>query len=233
MPVRTGLQGNAMSHTNDVVRPRLSPARTLAISIALVLHASAFALLVAPVCAPDLVTAPEPPKIEVVMHERVIPPPPPPIVPITPPRPTAVPVRRVAPPAAVIPNPEPAQTKDDVVPDLVPPADPSPFDASGVDSGPFVPTQIGALSYLDAPPPRYPARAIARHLEGDIVLRVTVGADGRPEAIEVQQSSGHDLLDRAAIEQVRKRWRFRPLIVDGLPSRAIGLVPIRFSLDRR
>ena len=66
-----------------------------------------------------------------------------------------------------------------------------------------------------------------------MLLRVTVGTNGRPETIELQQSSGHEVLDRAAIEQVRKRWRFRPLIVNGLPSRAIGLVPIHFSLDRR
>ncbi|HRG15818.1 MAG TPA: energy transducer TonB [Pseudomonadota bacterium] len=221
-----------MTSHADVVAPRISPTRTLAISIALVLHAGAFALLVAPVRAPDRDAEVMPPKIEVAMLERVIPPPPPPpVVPITPPRPTPVPVQRVAPPV-VLPNPEPAQTAADVVPEIVPPNDALPFDGAGADSGPFVPEQIGALSYLDAPPPRYPSRAITRHMEGDVLLRVTVGNDGRPEAIEVQQSSGHAVLDRAAVDQVRKRWRFRPLIVNGLPSRAIGLVPIRFSLDR-
>jgi protein TonB len=232
LPDPTGAQGNAMTSHADVVAPRISPTRTLAISSALVLHAGAFALLVAPVRAPDRDAEVMPPKIEVAMLERVIPaPPPPPVVPITPPRPTPVPVQRVAPPV-VLPNPEPAQTAADVVPEIVPPNDALPFDGAGADSGPFVPEQIGALSYLDAPPPRYPSRAITRHMEGDVLLRVTVGNDGRPEAIEVQQSSGHAVLDRAAVDQVRKRWRFRPLIVNGLPSRAIGLVPIRFSLDR-
>ncbi len=222
-----------MTSHADVVTARISPTRTLAISIALVLHAGAFALLIAPVRAPDREAEVLPPKIEVVMHERVIPPPPPPpVVPITPPRPTPTPVQRTSPPV-VIPNPEPAQTLADVVPEIVPPTETTPFDSAGTDSGPFVPAQIGALSYLDAPPPRYPSRATTQRLEGEVLLRVTVGEDGHPEAIEVQQSSGHEVLDRAAVDQVRKRWRFRPLIVDGLPSRAIGLVPIRFSLAQR
>ena len=220
-----------MSHAAAIDRPRIHPARTLAISVALVLHAGAFALLVAPVRPPDLMPPPALPQIEVVIRERVIPPPQPPVVPITPPRPTPVPVRRVPQPPAAIPNPEPAPTLAELVPDLVAPTETAPFDASVADSGPFLPSQIGALSYLDAPPPRYPARAIARRLQGEVLLRVTVGRDGRPEAVDLQQGSGHAVLDRAAVEQVRKRWRFRPLIVDGLPSRAVGLVPIRFSLE--
>ena len=220
-----------MTRYADAARQPLSPTRTLAISIALVLHAAAFALLMAPVRAPDLEADQEPPEIEVVMQERVIPPPPPPpVVPITPPRPAPALVQRTSPPV-VIPNPLPAQTQADVVPVIAPPDVDLPTERAGNDA--FVPSQIGALSYLDAPPPRYPSRAIARQLEGEVLLRVTVGADGRPEKVELQQTSGHTLLDHAAIEQVQKRWRFRPLIVDGLPSRAIGLVPIRFSLDRR
>jgi hypothetical protein len=66
-----------MTSHADVVAPRISPTRTLAISIALVLHAGAFALLVAPVRAPDRDAEVMPPKIEVAMLERVIPPPPP------------------------------------------------------------------------------------------------------------------------------------------------------------
>jgi protein TonB len=223
-----------MSHAAAVDTRRIHPARTLAISAALVLHAGAFALLVAPVRPPDLLPPPALPQIEVVIQERVIPPPPPPpVVPITPPRPTPVPVRRAPQPPATIPNPEPAATLDEVVPEIVAPTETTSFDAAIADSVPFVPAQIGVLSYLDAPPPRYPARAIAQRLQGEVLLRVTVGMDGRPEAVELQQGSGHAVLDRAAVDQVRKRWRFRPLIVDGLPSRAVGLVPIRFSLEQR
>ena len=94
----------------------------------------------------------------------------------------------------------------------------------------FTPAQIGSLSYLEAAAPRYPLAAIKRRLEGEVLLIVTVGPDGRPEAVDVQRSSGHAILDRAAIDQVQRRWRFRPLIVNGLPTRARGLVPIRFDL---
>ncbi len=47
LPDPTGAQGNAMTSHADVVTARISPTRTLAISIALVLHAGAFALLIA------------------------------------------------------------------------------------------------------------------------------------------------------------------------------------------
>lgn len=222
-----------MTRHAEIAAQHISPARTLAISIALVLHLGAFALLVAPVRAPNVEAHRVPTQIEALIQERLIPPPPlPPVVPITPPRPTPVSVQRTPAPV-VIPDPEPAQTRADVVPEIAPPEFDATTDDVGALSDSFVPGQIGALSYLDAPAPRYPSRAIARQLSGEVLLRVTVGADGRPEKVELQQSSGHALLDRAALEQVRKRWRFRPLIVAGLPSRAIGLVPIRFSLDLR
>lgn len=222
-----------MSRHAEIARPRISPARTLAIGIALVLHASAFALLLAPMRAPDRAADRLPPEVEWVMPERVIPPPPPPpVVPIVPPRAMPVPTQR-RPLPAVIPNPEPAQTQTDVVPDMAPPDTDSLIDPTGGDLASFVPSQIGALSYLDAPAPRYPPRALTRRIEGDVLLRVTVAENGRPERVELQRSSGHALLDRAAIEQVQKRWRFRPLLIDGRPSRAVGLVPIRFVLAGR
>lgn len=222
-----------MSRYADIASPRFSPARTLAISIALVLHASAFTLLLAPMRAPDRAADRLPPEVEWVMPERLIPPPPlPPVVPITPPRQLPIAPRRPLPPA-VIPNPEPAQALSDVVPDTAPPNTDFSIDPVGSDAESFVPGQIGALSYLDAPAPRYPQRALTRRIEGDVLLRVTVGDDGRPQRVELQRSSGHALLDRAAIEQVQKRWRFRPLIIDGRPSRAVGLVPIRFVLAGR
>lgn len=221
-----------MNQDADFAATRIHPARTLAISVALVLHAGAFAVLVAPVRPPDLAPTRALPQIEVVMQERRIPPPPaPPQVPIAAPRPTPAVARPAPQPPVAIPNPVPAESVADVVPDTLP-VDlmPSP-DTGDADRTPFLPAQIGALSYLDAPPPRYPTRAIAQRLRGEVLLRVTVGTDGRPETVELQQGSGHAVLDRAAIDQVRKRWRFRPLIVDGLPSRAVGLVPIRFSLE--
>lgn len=47
---------------------------------------------------------------------------------------------------------------------------------------------------------RYPAEARLNRAEGKVVLKAVIRNDGRIEGIEVFQSSGHESLDRAAIE---------------------------------
>lgn len=213
--------------------PNLSPTRIFAIAVALVLHIAALALLLAPVRRPDPAAFAPPPPIEVVMQERVIPPPPaPPMVPITPPRPVPVRDRRHSTQPVVTPHLEPAISLDDVVPPITPPDAVIDTGRPVVDDDAFRAEQIGNASYLEAPPPRYPPLAKKRDQEGDVFLLVTIGADGRPEAVALHASSGFALLDRAAIEQVQRRWRFRPLLVGGLPTRSRAIVPIRFSLVR-
>ncbi|MCA9773805.1 MAG: energy transducer TonB, partial [Myxococcales bacterium] len=46
---------------------------------------------------------------------------------------------------------------------------------------------------------------------------------------EIRKSSGHAILDEAAVESVR-RWRFRPGLRGGRPADAWVEVPVRFSL---
>ena len=53
-------------------------------------------------------------------------------------------------------------------------------------------------------------------LAGDQSLDVHVGADGRVTEVRLKQSSGSTLLDRTAIDTVKK-WRFKPATVDGRP----------------
>ena len=70
---------------------------------------------------------------------------------------------------------------------------------------------------LDNPPPPYPARAVARGIEGTVQLTLSISADGRVTGVELDVSSGSALLDRAALAAVR-RWRFRPGERDGVPQ---------------
>ena len=86
------------------------------------------------------------------------------------------------------------------------------------------------LEYANAPPPVYPRAALRDRLSGTVTLQVLVGADGRPLEASIAQSSGHRELDRAALDQVLKRWTFRPAMRDGQAVQAIGLVPIAFNL---
>jgi len=50
---------------------------------------------------------------------------------------------------------------------------------------------------------RYPSKAAADRLEGDVLLTAVVKADGAISEIRVMKSSGYPLLDQAAIEVVR------------------------------
>lgn len=79
------------------------------------------------------------------------------------------------------------------------------------------------------PLPRYPTAARRRGLEGRVVLRVFVGADGRARSVDVRSASPHPILDEAAVETLR-RWRFEPARQAGMPVAAWVDVPITFRL---
>jgi protein TonB len=79
-------------------------------------------------------------------------------------------------------------------------------------------------------PPAYPRQAIARGIEGTVMLRVLIGPDGETIEIRIHRSSGAVLLDQAAVEAVR-RWAFRPAVVGGRAVPAWVEVPVRFRLD--
>jgi protein TonB len=78
------------------------------------------------------------------------------------------------------------------------------------------------------PEPPYPIAARRMGLQGTVVLRVVVGADGRPLDVSIVQSSGHAILDTSAADTVRSRWRFVPARRDGIPIEDTVQVPIRF-----
>jgi protein TonB len=86
------------------------------------------------------------------------------------------------------------------------------------------------ISYRKLRPPKYPAQAARQHQEGKVLLKVLVGADGTPQEVTVQKSSGSRLLDQAAIEAV-KNWKFNPGSKGGRPAPGYALVPIDFHLS--
>ncbi|MGQ9508134.1 MAG: energy transducer TonB [Thermodesulfobacteriota bacterium] len=61
--------------------------------------------------------------------------------------------------------------------------------------------------YAVNPKPLYPREARKRGYEGEVLLKVEVLSNGRVGKIEVKSSSGYEILDRSAIETV-KRWKF-------------------------
>jgi protein TonB len=81
---------------------------------------------------------------------------------------------------------------------------------------------------ISSPPPVYPRAALRRGESGEALLRVHVGPDGVPYAVDLIRGSGSRLLDRAATDAVRK-WRFRPALRNGQPVDGSVQVPISFS----
>lgn len=84
-------------------------------------------------------------------------------------------------------------------------------------------------SYLDNPRPAYPMAARRMGWEGKVVLNVEVLAEGSCGNLSVFQSSGHDVLDNAALRTV-KGWRFVPASRMGRPITQWFKVPVQFSL---
>lgn len=78
--------------------------------------------------------------------------------------------------------------------------------------------------------PRYPVGAQRGRIEGTVLLRVTIGTDGRVENVEATKKVGGGLTE-AAVEAVRQ-WRYEPATVDGQPVGWKIDVPVEFHLGR-
>jgi len=96
----------------------------------------------------------------------------------------------------------------------------------GIDEGAMVLTQA---RYSETPTPLYPESARRNGREGRVLLRVLVDDQGRAKTVEVNTSSGSELLDRAAAEAI-KRWRFYPARYGDQPVESWIRIPIEFRL---
>ena len=85
-------------------------------------------------------------------------------------------------------------------------------------------------SYVKCPSPPYPSLARKRGIQGTVILRVEVLADGMVGEIEVKRSSGYKVLDKSALKAV-KGWRFIPAVRNGVYAKAQVNVPVRFELE--
>lgn len=90
-------------------------------------------------------------------------------------------------------------------------------------------TPIKPARPISNPNPMYPPEAVQRRLEGRVILSVTIAATGKVNRVSVAESCGHQVLDQAALDAVR-RWRFSPATRDGEPVEWTARLPIRFRL---
>jgi protein TonB len=128
------------------------------------------------------------------------------------PEPEIVPPRRVQPQA----RPKPATPKVQRAPTATPKA--------------AVPALVEARpSARGNRPPYYPEMARRNGWTGLCMVRVAVTAQGQAGSVSLARSSGHGILDQAALTAVRK-WKFSPRMVRGNAVPCTVEVPVNFSL---
>ena len=64
-----------------------------------------------------------------------------------------------------------------------------------------------------------------------MLLEVKVNPQGRAVEVTIKESSGHDILDQAALKAVRD-WEFEPTRLGEIPLESYTEVPVRFQLVR-
>ena len=78
--------------------------------------------------------------------------------------------------------------------------------------------------------PVYPAEAVRRAEQGAVILLIHVSPEGLPAGVDIVQSSGYALLDRAARDAVMG-WHFVPAVQDGQPIPFDMTLRVVFNLD--
>jgi protein TonB len=99
-------------------------------------------------------------------------------------------------------------------------------------------TGTGAAGTPDRPPaqrsgpvtPLYPEAARRRGWHGLVIIKAMILRNGSVGETAVVQSTGHDLLDKAAIQAVRQR-KYHPALKDGRPVDCYVMIKIRFELE--
>jgi protein TonB len=193
-----------------------------------------FALLAFPVVAVHLLLgwvltsatpAPKSPMPELALQlAHPLPPAPPPPQPpkVEPPKP--LPTKAMAPKP---PPPPPLEPPPVAAAPEIPPAPPTPPPPAPLVE--HVSEARGSAGYLNNPPPQYPQFAARQGWQGTVLLRVLVRANGAPETVEIERSSGYKLLDDTALRTVQA-WLFVPAKRGETPIDGWATVPIEFKL---
>ena len=220
-------------------RPQRSSRWQQAAALAFIVtaHGIGFWWLLQQAAVREALVATVPMMVDILPPPTLKPPPPPPPPPA--PRPAVQPQPAVAPraePAPVISAPAdapgPAVTAA-LPPVVLPPIGPAPAPVLTATPPPAPPPIVPpgfSAAYLDNPPPVYPRASQRAQETGRVLLHVHVGADGHPDQVDVQQSSGHPRLDQAALQAVR-RWKFTPARQGDKPVAAWVIVPIDCHLE--
>lgn len=84
-----------------------------------------------------------------------------------------------------------------------------------------------ALANVNRFPPTYPESARAKRISGEVIVSARIGKDGRVKEVNIK--SGPPELQKAAVDCVKK-WRFKPVQIDGYPVEVESEFAVAFSL---
>lgn len=82
---------------------------------------------------------------------------------------------------------------------------------------------------LGCPKPKYPMRAMSRHIEGSVKIELTIGTTGSVTEAQVVSAQPPGIFDEVALDAARK-CKFKPKIVNGTPVQLKIPKPFRFTL---
>lgn len=94
------------------------------------------------------------------------------------------------------------------------------------------PVTLGATgqtpTLLSIQSPKYPVALLRKAIQGEVLMRVRVGRNGRPIEALVERSSGYPEMDQAAIDSARgARFQMPP----STPELGLwAVIPVRFTL---
>ncbi|AGH49946.1 MULTISPECIES: energy transducer TonB [Sphingomonas] len=114
--------------------------------------------------------------------------------------------------------------------------DPKPIDPPPLPKGeeivpPTAPVLTDAVIDPRVPfQPDYPARMARQEIEGVVVVRVLIGADGRVKAVE-QVSATDPAFFEATKRQALRAWRFRPATRDGVAVESWRTMRVKFEMQ--
>jgi periplasmic protein TonB len=93
------------------------------------------------------------------------------------------------------------------------------------------PVRVGGIirtpKLLQRVTPEYPPLAVQARTTAIVIIEAVVDADGRVQTAKVLR--GQPLFDQAALDAV-KQWRYKPLLLNGVPTPFVVSVTLLFNL---
>ena len=80
--------------------------------------------------------------------------------------------------------------------------------------------------------PHYPDGARGKRLEGTCVVRYTIGKNGRVIDVAVIEHASDPMFDQETLDTVRK-WRFRPLTINGQAVEVVHEIEVYYQFIQR